>query len=96
MVDPPNQFIGYSSYMTDGGVPDTPENYASESFGGQVPLNLTLEAYVRSKKSVVILMRSERSIGNSASVSTIVMDFPVSPSGSLMQAIISSNNIKSP
>jgi hypothetical protein len=75
---PSNWCIGYSSYMTDGGIPNTPENYA-------LPLNSDLEQYVRSKWS----------IGNPACVGTIVMDFPESPSGSLIQSIIYSNAIKS-
>ncbi|GKU07506.1 phosphatidylinositol diacylglycerol-lyase [Fusarium langsethiae] len=84
-ADPSNWFIGYSSYMTEGSVPDSSENYATEALGGQTPLNTALEQHIRSKWS----------IGNPACVGTIVMDFPESPGGSLIQSIVYSNAIKS-
>ncbi|KAJ3549840.1 hypothetical protein NM208_g291 [Fusarium decemcellulare] len=50
--DPNTWYIGYSSYMTDGGIPDTPENYVTAPIGGQTPLNTALEEYVQSKGGV--------------------------------------------
>ena len=72
--------------MTNIGIPDTAENHTTKFLGRQVRLNMALEAYMPSKWS----------IGNPASVCTIVMDFPASPSGSLIQAIVYLNAIKSP
>ena len=72
--------------MTNIGIPDTVENYTTKSLGRQVRLNTALEPYVPSKWS----------IGNPASVCTIAMDLPESPSGSLIQTIVHLNAIKSP
>ncbi|KAF7553450.1 hypothetical protein G7Z17_g3618 [Cylindrodendrum hubeiense] len=78
-------YIGFSSYTTAGGlIPDSNYNYATKALGGNTPMNVALEQTVQSRGGV----------GNPARVGTLLMDYPDAPTGSLIDRIIYTNDIK--
>ncbi|KAH7165900.1 PLC-like phosphodiesterase [Dactylonectria macrodidyma] len=84
-LGPPNAwYIGFSSYTTSGGIPDSNEDYATASLGGNTPMNIALEQFVQSKGG----------FGKPARVGTLLMDYPEEPTGMLIDRIIYTNNIK--
>jgi hypothetical protein len=78
-------YIGYSSYITsDGLLAHSNENYATASLGGITPLNIALEEYVQKKGR----------FGRSARVGILVMDYPEESTGTLIDRIIYTNDMK--
>ncbi|KAF5640426.1 plc-like phosphodiesterase [Fusarium sp. NRRL 52700] len=76
-------YIGFSSYTTSGLVPDSNFNYATQSLGGQTPMNKALE----------ILIKSQGGYNNPKVVGTLVMDYPNWKSGTLIESIIYTNKL---
>ncbi|KAF4438035.1 PLC-like phosphodiesterase [Fusarium acutatum] len=82
-TSPMTWYIGFSSYTTSGGMPDSNFNYATKSLGGQTPMNKALE----------ILIKSQGGYNNPKVVGTLVMDYPNWKSGTLIESIIYTNKL---
>ncbi|KAJ4246046.1 hypothetical protein NW762_013791 [Fusarium torreyae] len=76
-------FIGFSSYTTTGGIPDSNFNYAAKSLGGNKPMNEALEKCVK----------LQGGHGKPARVGTLLMDYPNWNSGTLIESIIYTNDL---